>query len=400
MELSSRARLCPPSPIRKLVPIAERVKKAGIKIYHLNIGQPDLPTPRIFWDTIHNYPSQTLAYGNSQGETPLREAFSKYYKSFCDIELTADDMVITTGGSEAIAFAMMVVANPGDNFIIFEPFYTNYNGDSCIAGTMLKPLTTKAEDGYHLPPAEDIEKLIDDRTRAIVICSPNNPTGTILTPREMETIARIALKHDLFVISDEVYREFAYETKPLSIMHFSELSQHAILVDSVSKRFSACGARVGVIASRNTDVIDSALRFGQARLCPPRLEQEGILAILKNLSQEYFDQLREEYRRRRDVAIEELQRIEGTFLIPPEGAFYLMVKLPVRDTDNFARWMLESFALDNETVMVAPGAGFYATRGLGEDEVRIAYVLAERELRKGIRLLGRALADYREKGLD
>ena len=400
MELSRRANLCPPSPIRKLVPIAERVKNAGRKIYHLNIGQPDLPTPKIFWDTIHSYPSQTLAYGNSQGQTPLREAFSRYYKKFCNIELTPNDMVVTTGGSEAIIFAMLIVANAGDNFIVFEPFYTNYNGDSFIAGATLKPISTKAEDGYHLPQAKDIEKLIDDKTKAIIICSPNNPTGTVLTPEEMETIVSIALKHDLFVISDEVYREFAYGTKPISILHFNELSHRAILVDSISKRFSACGARIGVMASRNKDVMDAALRFGQARLCAPRLGQEGVLAILDNLNQKYFDSLREEYQHRRDVAIEELGKIEGTFLVPPEGAFYLMVRLPVKDTDKFARWLLEGFSVDNETVMVAPGGGFYATKGLGKDEVRIAYVLKEKDLRKGIRLLGKALDEYRRQGLD
>jgi len=394
--ISCRGGACPASPIRKLVPIAERVKSKGKKVYHLNIGQPDIKTPDIFWQALISYPSKVLAYGNSQGETDFRASLSRYYTEFCDIELNPDEIIVTTGGSEAIIFAMLTTSDPGDNFIVFEPFYTNYNGYAVMADVSLKPIPTNPQTGYHLPEREVIESAIDNRTRGIIICSPNNPTGTVLTLEEMNLVKELALKYDLFVISDEVYREFAYEYKPISVMHIPELQERAILLDSISKRFSACGARIGNIATKNKDIIASALRFGQARLCPPRIEQFAAKAILDNLKPEYFVELRQEYMRRRDAALEELAKIPGVFCQKPSGAFYLMVKLPISDTDDFAEWLLADYDEDGETVMVAPGAGFYATKGLGKSEVRIAYVLEENELRKAIRIFGRGLERYRE----
>lgn len=395
LDISRRGKCCPYSPIRKLVPIAERIKKEGKKVYHLNIGQPDLQTPKIFWDALKNYPLSVLAYGNSQGESDFRASLCRYYLEFCDIELSPDEIVVTTGGSEAIIFAMLSTSDPGDNFIVFEPFYTNYNGYAVMADVYLKPIPTSPETGYHLPDRSDIEKVIDSRTRGIIICSPNNPTGTILTKEEMETIVEICLKHNLYIISDEVYREFSYEGEPISIMHIPEVSERAILLDSISKRFSACGARIGNIASKNKDVISAALRFGQARLCPPRVEQYAAKAILDSLTPDYFVELKREYKKRRDTAFEEISRIPGAFCRKPEGAFYIMVRLPVDDTDDFAEWLLAEYDEDGETVMVAPGAGFYATSGLGKNEIRIAYVLESEELRRAIRILGRAIETYR-----
>ncbi len=396
-EVSKRGDRCPYSPIRKLVPIAETIKREGKKVYHLNIGQPDLQTPKVFWDALKNYPSSVLAYGNSQGESDFRASLSRYYVEFCDIELSQDEMVVTTGGSEAIIFAMLTVSDPGDNFIVFEPFYTNYNGYAVMADVELKPIPTFPETGYHLPDKTEIEKHIDSRTRGIIICSPNNPTGTILTREEMKLIVELALKYNLFVISDEVYREFSYEGKSVSIMHIPEIEDKAILLDSISKRFSACGARIGVLASKNKEIISAALRFGQARLCPPRIEQYAAKAILDSLTPEYFIELKREYKNRRDAALEEISRIPGAFCKKPEGAFYIMVRLPVDDTDDFAEWLLSEYDEDGETVMVAPGAGFYATKGLGKNEVRIAYVLESEELRRAIRILGRALEVYKTR---
>lgn len=395
--VSNRGSCCPYSPIRKLVPIAEAVKSEGKKVYHLNIGQPDIKTPKVFWDALKNYPSSVLAYGNSQGESDFRASLCRYYLEFCDIEISPDEMVVTTGGSEAIIFAMLATADPGDNFIVFEPFYTNYNGYAVMADVSLKPIPTNPETGYHLPPKDEIEKHIDKHTRGIIICSPNNPTGTILSNEEMKTIVELSLKYDLFIISDEVYREFSYEGKPISVMHIPEVADRAIMLDSISKRFSACGARIGNIVSKNKEIISAALRFGQARLCPPRVEQYAAKAILDSLTPEYFTELKREYKARRDAALEEISEIPGAFAKKPEGAFYIMVRLPVDDTDQFAEWLLGEYDDDGETVMVAPGAGFYATTGLGKNEIRIAYVLECAELRRAIRILRRAIEVYKNK---
>ena len=396
MRISSRAKRMPPSPIRKLVPYADEAKKRGVKIYHLNIGQPDIETPQSFWNAVHSYPARVLAYGNSQGLPEYREWLAKYYQAN-RIDVTPNDIMVTTGGSEAILFAMIAVTDPGDNIVVFEPFYTNYNGYAVVADIKLKPVRTLPEDGYHLPPRAKIVSQIDERTKAILICSPNNPTGTVLTRDELEMIASIAKEHDLFVIADEVYREFVYEGEHTSILHIPELVERGIIVDSISKRFSACGARIGAVVTKIREVMDSIIRMGQARLCPPTIEQYGAQAVLMQLEDDYFPKMAEEYKRRRDATYEELMKIPGVFCKKPSGAFYMMVTLPVDDTDDFAKFMLTEFSRDGKTVMVAPGAGFYATPGLGNSEVRIAYVLEEQKMRDAIRILGEGIEEYKKR---
>ncbi len=393
MKLSERAYQMPPSPIRKLVPYATEAKRRGISVYHINIGQPDIETPQSFWNAVHSYPAKVLEYGNSKGLPEYRKYLAKYYQAN-GIDVDDEHIIVTTGGSEAIMFAMLAVTDPGDNIIVFEPFYTNYNGYAVMTDIELRAVTTSPENGYHLPPAEEIEKKIDDRTRAILVCSPNNPTGTVLTEDELRTIAQIAEKHNLFVISDEVYREFVYEGKHTSILHLPELHERGIIVDSISKRFSACGARIGAVVSKNDEVIDAITRMAQARLCPPTIEQYGAQAVLMQLTDEYFEQMVAEYRRRRDAAYEELMKIPGVVCKKPSGAFYIMAKLPLapgKDVEQFAKFLLTDFSVDGKTVMVAPGPGFYATPGLGNSEIRIAYVLEEEKMRDAIRILARGL---------
>jgi len=391
---SARAGEVPPSPIRKLVPLSDAAKAKGKKVYHLNIGQPDIETPESFWKAIHAYPSKVLAYGNAGGIPSYVKKLAGYYKSV-GIDVTAKDIVITTGGSEAIIFAMFSVCDPGEEIIVFEPFYPNYNGYAAMGNVVLHPVGTSPEDGYHLPKRADIEKAINKKTRGILICSPNNPTGTILTKQELEIIAETASENDLFVISDEVYREFTYEGVHTSVMHFPKILDRAVLLDSISKRFSACGARVGCIVSKNEGIIDSATRMAQARLCPPTIEQVGAEAVLDELTGDYFVKMRNEYHHRRDVAIEEIAKIEGSFCKCPEGAFYIMVTLPVADIEDFARWLLTDFELNGETTMIAPGPGFYATKGRGMNEARLAYVLREEDLRKAIRVIAEGLKQYK-----
>lgn len=391
-KISQRAKNMPPSPIRKLVPLADAAKKRGIKIYHLNIGQPDIPTPKEFMDAVRNYNEEVLAYGNSKGLQKFLTGLVQYYKRR-KILVEEKDIQVTTGGSEAIIFAMICVAGVGDEIIIFEPFYTNYNSFTQMADIKLVPVTLQAENGFHLPPKERIEEKITSRTRAISICSPNNPTGTVYTKEEMEMIAQICRKHDLFVLSDEVYREFIYEGKHTSIMHIDGIDDRAILVDSISKRYSACGARIGFLVSKNEEVMSAALRLGQSRLCSPTIEQVGATAALA-IQDDYFEKMALEYKRRRDTVYDELMKIPGVVCLKPSGAFYIMAKLPVKDIEDFARWMLTDFNLEGETTMIAPGPGFYATPGKGQNEARIAYVLNVDDLKKAMRALAKGIETY------
>lgn len=395
MNISVRGRRVPASPIRKLVPLAIDAERRGIKVYHLNIGQPDIETPPLFWEAIKSYGAKVLAYGNSQGDLDYIDSLIRYYRRY-GIDFEPEDIVVTVGGSEAIVFSMLATSDPGDEFIIFEPFYTNYNGYAVMAGVKLVPITTSPENGYHLPAPEVIEEKITERTRGIFICTPNNPTGTVLTREEMEMIADIAERNELFVISDEVYREFVYEGNYTSVMHLPQVRDRAILLDSVSKRFSACGARIGNIASKNGEVMRSVLKFAQARLCPPSVEQYAARNVFDNISDEYYRKMRDEYRRRRDVAIEELEKIPGAFCRKPSGAFYIMATLPVDDIEDFARWMLTDFSYNQTTTMIAPGPGFYATETLGKKEARIAYVLREEEIRSAMRTLAIGIERYNE----
>jgi aspartate aminotransferase len=382
----------PPSPIRKLVPFAEEAKKRGIKIYHLNIGQPDIVTPPEFMNAVRNYREEVLAYGNSKGSGKYLSGLVQYYKRY-GIRVEEKDIQVTTGGSEAIIFSMICVSDAGDEIIVFEPFYTNYNGFAQMANVKLVPVTLQAENGFHLPWREKIEEKITSRTRALMICSPNNPTGTVYTKEEMEMIASIAKEHDLFVLSDEVYREFIYEGKHTSILNIEEVSDRAVLMDSVSKRYSACGARIGCMVSKNQQVINAALRMGQARLCSPSIEQFGAASALV-IGEDYFEKMAEEYRRRRDAVYDELMKIPGVVCLKPSGAFYIMAKLPVKDIEDFAKWMLTDFSLDGETTMIAPGPGFYATPGKGQDEARIAYVLNVDDLKTAMRIIAAGIETY------
>jgi aspartate aminotransferase len=383
--MSKRGMEVQASPIRKLVPYADEAKKRGIAVYHLNIGQPDIETPPEFWNAIRNYSQKVLAYGHSQGLASYLAALSGYYRR-CGLDIEPEHIVVTTGGSEAIVFAFMLVAEPGEKILVFEPFYTNYNGFATMAAVELVPLETKAENGFHLPPRDVIERAIDRHVRGIIICNPNNPTGTLFTGEEIEMVAEIAREHGLHVLSDEVYREFIYEGRHTSIFDIPDVDEFAIMLDSISKRFSACGARVGNLVTKNRELHKAAVKFGQARLCSPTLEQVGAEAALK-LGPEYFEKVMGEYKKRRDVVYEGLMQIEGTVCLKPAGAFYTMAKLPISDSEEFAKFMLAEFSIDNKTVMVAPGPGFYATPGKGADECRIAYVLNTRSLKDAMRIL-------------
>ncbi len=373
------------SPIRKLMPYADRAKKNGISVYHLNIGQPDIETPPEFWDAVKNYSDKVLAYGHSQGLGSYLNALSGYYKR-CGLDIEPENIVITTGGSEAIVFAFLLVAMPREKIIVFEPFYTNYNGFATMAGVELVPIETKAEDGFHLPSRETIEKVIDSDVKGIMICNPNNPTGTLFSRNEIEMVADIARDRGLYVLSDEVYREFIYEGEHTSIFDIPDVDDFAIMLDSISKRFSACGARIGNLVTKNPELHEAAVKFGQARLCSPTLEQVGAEAALK-LGPEYFETVIGEYKRRRDVVFEGIEAIDGAVCLKPAGAFYAMAKLPINDSEEFAKFMLSEFSVDNKTVMVAPGPGFYASPNKGTDECRIAYVLNIDSLRDAMRVL-------------
>lgn len=395
MKLSNRALEIQESPIRKLAPYANAAKEKGINIYHLNIGQPDIETPPVFLEGINERAQNVLAYGPSDGLPELKDAMIDYFKHY-NIGLSRDNIVITVGGSEAVSFAFSVIADPGDEVIVPEPFYTNYNGFGTMAGVKMVPVATVAEDGFHLPPMSEIEKKITDKTRALMICSPNNPTGTVFTEDEIRSLGELAKKHDLFLVADEVYKEFTYDgEKHFSILELEGLEDRVIVMDSISKRYSACGARIGAVISRNKDVMGNILKFAQARLCPPTLEQYGAIGAYK-LPMDYFTAILAEYQSRRDILVDILTSNPDIVLQKPKGAFYIMAKLPVDDSDNFATWMLSDFHVDNETVMMAPGAGFYSTPGKGKQEVRMAYVLETKKLEKAARIILEGIKKYNE----
>lgn len=395
MKLSQRALDIQASPIRKLMPHAVATKQRGLKVYQLNIGQPDIPTPQPMLDAYHSFSEKVLAYGPSQGLDAYRHGLVEYYAKQ-NIPLKENQIIVTTAGSEAVTFAMMVVAAAGDEIIVPEPFYTNYNGFATMAGINIRPLLTLAETGYQLPGDAAIEALITPRTKAIMICNPGNPTGTVYSREDVFRLGALAKKHGLFVISDEVYREFIYEgLQHTSILHVPGLEEQAVMVDSVSKRYSACGARIGCIASRNQALMDATLKFAQARLCPPTVDQLAALACVP-LGADFFRPLIAEYQARRDLVYNALMEIPGVVCVKPQGAFYILVKLPVDDCEQFIVWMLDEFNLDGETVMGAPGEGFYATPGLGRNEMRLAYVLNETELRKAMRIFARGFEEYQK----
>ena len=392
--LSKRTCELPASPIRKLAPLAARAKKEGKVVYHLNIGQPDIPTPKAFMDGVQRANVSVLSYSPSLGLPETLEALQRYYAEH-DISLETDEMCVTIGGSEAFTFAMKAAMDPGDELLIPEPFYPNYRGYACISNVKVVPITTYAEEGFRLPSEAEIEAKITSRTRAILFSNPGNPTGVVYTRDELERLARLALKHNLFIISDEVYREFGYEDKPITIFSFPELREHAILADSISKRLSACGARIGVIASHNADVMAAAAKMAQARLSPPTFGQLGLIAFLNDPQHRaVIDAMIAKFRSRRDTLYAALREIPGIVCERPAGAFYVIAKLPIDDSEAFARFLLTDFDRDGETVMVAPGSGFYQTEGKGQDEVRIAYVLDEEKLRRAAALLREGIREY------
>ncbi len=391
--VSQKGRSMPESPIRKLVPYAENAKKKGAKVIHLNIGQPDIKTPQIALDAVKNNTLSVLEYSRTEGSEAYRTKIAAYYQRN-EIMVNASDIIVTTGGSEALSFAMASIADAEDEIIIPEPFYANYNGFATAAGVKVVPVVSKLEDNFALPPIADFEKLITPKTKAILICNPGNPTGYLYSKEEIQKLAEIVKKHDLFLIADEVYREFTYENAShYSILQEEGLDDHAIIVDSVSKRYSMCGARIGFLVSKNKEVIKTALKFGQARLSPPTYAQIASEAALET-PQSYFDDVIEEYVSRRDLLIDELKKLDGVKVAKPNGAFYCIAELPIEDADDFAQWLLEDFRVNNETVMVAPAAGFYATPGLGKNQIRIAYVLDQESLKRAVHILGEALKSY------
>jgi len=394
MQLSKRAIEIQASPIRKLMPYANSAKARGIKVYHLNIGQPDIATPPEMLKVYHEFSDKVLAYGPSQGLEVYQEGLVHYY-SRIGIQLSTKDIIVTTAGSEAVTFAMMVVANEGDEIIVPEPFYTNYNGFATMASIHLKAVTTHAENGFALPDNAEIEKPINAKTRAIMLCNPGNPTGTVYSREELFRVADICKKHGLYLISDEVYREFIYDgLKHTSVLEVPDFEDHAIMVDSVSKRYSACGARIGCIVCRNHDLMAATLKFAQARLCPPTVDQLAANACVR-LPDSYFEEIVSEYQSRRDLVFDSLARIDGIICKKPEGAFYIVAKLPIADAEDFVMWLLNDFSINNETVMAAPAEGFYATPGLGKNELRLAYILNRDDLAKAMHIFSEGLAEYK-----
>ncbi len=392
-KISNRGKSMPPSPIRKLVPFADEAKAKGRHVYHLNIGQPDIKTPDEYFNAITNHGRSVLEYGPSAGFTSYRQKLVEYYKKY-NIDVTTDDILVTTGGSEAIIFAMMVITDPGDEIIVPEPFYTNYNGFATESAANIVPITSYIQDDFQLPPIDSIKGKITNRTRAIMICNPNNPTGYVYSREELEALKKIAIENDLFLLADEVYREFCYDgLKHTSLFHLDDIDDRAIVLDSVSKRYSACGARIGTIVCKNKEIIDSSLKLGMARLCPPTLEQLGAEACI-DMGPEYFKEVLDEYTVRRDVMYKALNEIPGVVAPNPKGAFYLIAKLPVDNADKFSEWLLTDFHVENETTMIAPANGFYSTPGSGLDEVRIAYVLNVEDIKKAMNVLAEALKVY------
>ncbi|MEP2056233.1 MAG: pyridoxal phosphate-dependent aminotransferase [Maribacter litoralis] len=392
--VSNKGLTMPQSPIRKLVPFAESAKKKGVHVIHLNIGQPDIKTPQQALDAVKNNNINVLEYSRTEGSEEFRSKIAKYYIKN-DIPVTADDIIVTTGGSEALSFAMNTIADTDDEIIIPEPFYANYNGFATACGVTVVPVVSKLEDNFALPPIEEFEKLITNRTRAILICNPGNPTGYLYSKEEVQKLATLVKKHNIFLVADEVYREFTYDNKThTSILKEEGLEEHAIVIDSVSKRYSMCGARIGYLVSKNKDFIATALKFAQARLSPPTYAQIASEAAL-DTPDSYFAEVKEEYVARRNLLIKELEKIDGIKIAKPQGAFYCIAELPIKDADHFAQWLLEDFSLDNETVMVAPAAGFYATDGLGKKQIRIAYVLDKESLKRAVYILSEALKNYK-----
>lgn len=395
ISISQRAVNTPASAIRKLVPLADAAKKRGTKVYHINIGQPDLPTPVQILDRIKKFNEKTLEYAPSTGIRAVMEAWQTFYKNKGH-SFDVDDIIVTSGGSEGLIFAFLTVADPGDEIIVFEPFYTSYAIMAAMGNIVLKPVLTKAENGFHLPDKKGIEKAITKKTKAILLCNPNNPTGTLYTEKEVEIIAELARKHNLFVISDETYQELVYDGKKvLPFASLSGLRNQLIIVDSVSKRFNSCGARVGCVVSQNEDVMSAILRLAQSRLSVATVEQIAVVPLLIN-HKPYVESIKKMYEKRRNTVVAGLQKIKGVTLVPPEGAFYIIPKLPITDSDGFAAYLLSEFSDKGETVMVAPATGFYATKGLGNDEIRIAYVLEEKKLERAIALLGLAITRYKK----
>jgi aspartate aminotransferase len=391
--ISVKGKNMPESPIRKLVPFAESAKKNGIEVFHLNIGQPDIKTPNVALEAIKNNTVEVLAYSRSEGSEEYRQKIANYYATN-NIHVSAEEIIVTTGGSEALLFAMGSITDPGDEIIIPEPFYANYNGFSIASGVNVVPVVSKIENNFALPKISEFEKLISPKTRAILICNPGNPTGYLYSKDEIKKLAEIVKKHDLFLIADEVYREFVYDNAPHhSVLDGFGLEEHAIIIDSVSKRYSMCGARIGCLVSKNKEVLNTALKFAQARLSPPTFAQIASEAALET-PQSYFDQVISEYKDRRDTLIEALRKIEGVKVATPKGAFYCVAELPVDNADKFAQWILEDFNLNKQTVMVAPAAGFYSTKGIGTNQIRIAYVLKKENLIKAVEILKAAIQKY------
>lgn len=392
-KISQKGQNMPASPIRKLVPFSDEAKKRGVKVYHLNIGQPDIATPVDAMNIMKNTDIKVVEYSHSAGILSYRKRLVEYYNRF-NINVTENEIIVTNGGSEGILFAFMCCLDPGDEVIIPEPFYANYNGFANEAGVVVKPIPSSIMDGFALPPIDEFEKLITPKTKAILICNPNNPTGYLYSKEELQTLSNIIKKHDLFLLSDEVYREFCYDgNEHFSAMNLLDIQQNVVLLDSVSKRYSACGARIGTFITKNVDLYNTAMKFAQARLSPPTFGQILSEAAI-DTPQSYFDEVLNEYVARRNVVVEAINEMEGCFCPNPGGAFYAMAKLPIDDSDKFCQWLLEGFSLNGETVMVAPATGFYATKGSGKDEIRISYCLNVTDMKAAMNCLKEAVRTY------
>lgn len=392
-EISQKGHDMPASPIRRLTPFANLAEKRGTKIYHLNIGQPDIATPEVMLNAIKNIQFKVWAYTPSEGTPSYRNKLSEYYNKL-DYNIKPENILVTNGGSEAITFAMQTCLNPGDEIIIPEPFYANYNGFACMSEVIIKPIMSYIDNGFALPPIEEFEKIITPKTKAIFICNPNNPTGYLYSREELESLKEICLKHDLFLFSDEAYREFCYDDREfISPMHLEGLDQHVIVLDTVSKRYSACGARLGCLITKNKEVYNASLKFAQARLSPPGVAQIAATAAV-DTPDSYFVEVKKEYTERRNLLVEGLNKIPGVKCAVPGGAFYVVAQIPVNDADKFCQWMLESFDYQNETVMMAPATGFYSTPGVGKNQVRLAYVLNQNDLKRALICLEKGLEAY------
>ncbi len=395
MNISKRIEAMQASPIRKLVPFADKIKKEGKKVYHLNIGQPDIKTPDVFFEAVKKFDRPVIAYANSQGEKVMIQSMVKYYEKQ-KMGFQYEDIIITQGGSEALIFAMFVTCDFGDEILVPEPFYTNYNGFASLAGVHLIPITTKAENGFHLPKKEVIISKITEKTRAIMLANPGNPTGTVYREDEIRMIADIAKEHNLFIISDEVYKEYVYDGERfISFATLPDVADRVIVTDSVSKRYSACGARIGCISCKNKEVIQNVMKLAQSRLCVATIEQVASAALV-DTPDEYMEDSYNKYKTRRDIAYEALSKMEGVICEKPHGAFYVIVKLPIENAEHFAQWMLTDFSLNNETVMFAPAEGFYATEGLGKDEVRLSFCIDEKDTKRAMELFEAGLKEYKK----